>query len=288
MKKTDTIDFYRENWPLIVKFLQVDKTHCVHHGYYGKGVRTHIQAVLNMNDFVGQLLGLDSKTRQGDPVLDAGCGIGGTAIHLAKKYPNVHFTGITIISEHVELAKSLAAENQVDINTDFLLEDFMQTGFPSDKFNAVYMIESASYSPEKHLLIREMYRILKPGGTLVIVDCFRTGVQLNQLLNSFYVLFCKGWRLPDLMALKELKDSLETEGFHEIVSRDLTRNVRRTILRGDVLSVPYLVPMVLKKVIRRKNYQMEKDPELLAVASVLSTALGLKKGITYNAVSATK
>jgi ubiquinone/menaquinone biosynthesis C-methylase UbiE len=288
VKKTDTVDFYRKNWPIIERLLQVDKTHCIHHGYYEKGVRTHIQSVLTMNDFVGRLLGLDSKEKQINQILDAGCGIGGTVIHLAKKYPHSNFTGITIISEHIEKAKDLAKENQVDSNTDFLLEDFMHTSFSSNKFNAVYLIESASYSAKKHILLREMYRILKPGGTLVIIDCFRTDVQLNQFLNAIYVLFCKGWGLPNLIALKELQNSLKAEGFHEIVTRDLTKNVRRTIIRGDVLSIPYLVSMMIRKIIHGKNFQMEEDPEFLAAVSLLSTILGLKKGITYNAVSAMK
>lgn len=288
MKKRDAIDFYQKNWPFIVKLLQVDKTHCIHHGCYEKGIRTHIQSVLNMNDLVGRLLELDSKKKQINQVLDAGCGIGGTVIHLAKKYPKINFTGITIISEHIEMAKDLAKENQVDVNTDFILEDFMETGFSSNQFDAIYLIESASYSPKKQILIREMYRILKPGGTLVIIDCFRTDVQFNQFLNNIYVLFCKGWALPNLIALDKLKDSLKTEGFHEIITSDLTKNVRRTIIMGDVLSIPYLVKMVMRKIIQGKSYQIEEDPELLAAASLLSTIIGLKKGITYNAVTAIK
>lgn len=288
MKKRDAIDFYQKNWPLIVKLLQVDKTHCIHHGYYEKGIRTHIQSVLNMNNLVGRLLELDSKKKQVNQVLDAGCGIGGTMIHLAKKYPNINFTGITIVTEHIEMAKDLAKENQVDVNTDFILEDFMETGFSSNQFDAIYLIESASYSPKKQILIREMYRILKPGGTIVIIDCFRTDVQFNQFLNNIYVLFCKGWALPNLIALDKLKDSLKTEGFHEIITSDLTKNVRRTIIMGDVLSIPYLVKMVMRKIIQGKSYQIEEDPELLAAASLLSTIIGLKKGITYNAVTAIK
>ena len=50
MKKTDTIDFYHKNWPLIVKLLKTDKTYCIHHGLYDKGIHTHIQSVENMNN----------------------------------------------------------------------------------------------------------------------------------------------------------------------------------------------------------------------------------------------
>ena len=286
MRHRDPNDFYRKNWPLIVKLLQVDKTHCIHHGYYEKGIRTHIQSVLNMNDFVGRLLELDSKDKKIKKILDAGCGIGGTAIYLAKKYPNINFTGITITPEHLDMAKNLAKEKQV--NTDFILKDFINTGFPSNQFDAIYLVESSCYAPKKQILIREMYRILKPGGLLVIIDVFLTNVHLNPFLKNVYVWFCKGWGLSNLITLAEFRDYLKTEGFHEIVTRNLIKNVTRTILRGDVLSIPYLFSIIINKIILGKNYQIEEDLKFSGTVPVLTTILGIKKGITYNAVTAIK
>jgi cyclopropane fatty-acyl-phospholipid synthase-like methyltransferase len=288
MKKRESIDFYQKNWSLIVKLLQVDKTHCIHHGFYEKGVHSHIKSVLNMNDFVARLLKLDSKKEQIIQVLDSGCGIGGTIIHLAKKHPKINFVGITIVPEHIEMAKNLAKEFKVNGNTDFLLEDFMETSFSSNQFDAIYMLESAVYSQKKQALIHEMNRILKPGGTLVIIDCFKTNVKLNQFLNNMYILFCKGWGLPDLIKLEEMKDTLKSEGFNEIKTKSLTKNVRRTIIFGNVLSIPYLFSMIVRKIIKGKNYQIREDKELLASTFLLSAIIGLKKGITYNAVTAVK
>jgi len=288
MKNNNSLDFYQKNWPLIVKLLQVDKTHCIHHGYYEKGIHSHIKSVQNMNDFVARLLKLDSKKKQISQVLDAGCGIGGTVIHLAKKYPKINFIGITNVPEHIDIARNLAKENQVEINTDFLLEDFMETSFSSNKFNAIYLIESAGYSQKKQALIHEMNRILKPGGTLFIIDCFRTDLQFNQFLKKIFILFCKGWGLPNLIKLEEMKDNLKTEGFNEIKTRNLTKNVRRTIIFGNVISIRYIFSIIIRKIIDGKNYKMGEDQDLLALTFLLSAILGLKKGITYNAVIAVK
>lgn len=288
MKDRNNIDFYQKNWPLIVKLLKIDKTHCIHHGYYEKGIRTHIQAVLNMNDFVGQLLELNKEDKQTKKILDAGCGIGGTVIHLAKKYPHINFTGITVTSEHIEMAKNLAKEKKVFKNTDFILKDFTNTGYPSNQFDAIYLIESYCYAPKKQILINEMYRILKPGGILIIIDVFLTNVKLNPFLKNIYIWFCKGWGLPNLITSAKFKDSLKSAGFHEIDSRNLTKNVIRTIVRGDVLSIPYLFSMIIKKIILGKSYQIKKDPKFLGVVPIFLTILGIKKGITYNAITAIK
>lgn len=288
MRIVDIIDFYKKNWPLIVKLLKVDKSYCIHHGYYEKGIHTREESVLNMNNFVGRLLELDLKDKQVKHVLDAGCGIGGTVVHLAKKYPDINFTGITIIPEHIEMAKNYAKINHVDINTEFFLSDFMKTSFSSCLFDAIYLIESASYSIDKQVLIHEMYRILKSGGTLVIIDCFRTNVKLNQFLNNIYELFCKGWGLPNVITIDKLKDFLRTEGFNKISNKDLTRNIRRAILMGNILGIPCIIKILMRKIIHGKSYQISEDPEFLAVVSLLSTIIGLKKGFTYNAVTASK
>lgn len=288
MKKRNSVDFYQKNWQIIVNLLQVDKTHCIHHGLYEKGIHSHVQSVLNMNDFIGRLLKLDSKKEKISQVLDAGCGIGGTVIYLSKKYSNINFSGITIVPEHIKMARDLAKTNQVEINTDFKLEDFMGTSFSSNQFDAIYFIESACYSEKKHVLIQEMNRILKPGGTLVIIDCFRTHVKLNKFLNKLFILFCKGWGLPDLIKLEEMKDSLKTEGFIKIKTRNLTKNLKLTILFGNALSIPYLFSIIVRKIIKGKYYQIEEDPYLLASTFLISAIIGLKKGITYNSIVAIK
>jgi len=288
MVDRNSIDFYRNNWSLLVKLLQIDQTHCIHHGYYEKGIRTHVQSVLNMNDFIGRLLKLDSEIKQCKKILDAGCGIGGTVVYFAKKFPDIKFTGINIVPDHIEMAKNLAKEKKVLSNTDFFVKDFVDTDLSSNHFDAIYLMESSCYALQKQMLIREMYRILKPGGILVITDVFRTLVELNPILTNIYDSFCKGWGLSDLIDIEEFIFYLEKEGFHNIVNKAVTKHVTRTILRGDVLSIPYLVSMMSKKIFLGKKYQMTKDSQFPGISPVLTSMLGIKKAITYNAVTAMK
>lgn len=288
MVDRNSIDFYRDDFTLIEKLLQVDQTHCIHHGYYEKGIRTHVQSVLNMNDFIGRLLKLDSEIKQCKKILDAGCGIGGTVVYFAKKFPDIKFTGINIVPDHIEMAKNLAKEKKVLSNTDFFVKDFVDTDLSSNHFDAIYLMESSCYALQKQMLIREMYRILKPGGILVITDVFRTLVELNPFLTNIYDSFCKGWGLSDLIDIEEFIFYLEKEGFHNIVNKAVTKHVTRTILRGDVLSIPYLVSMMSKKIFLGKKYQMTKDSQFPGISPVLTTMLGIKKAITYNAVTAMK
>jgi len=288
MVDRNSIDFYRDDFTLIEKLLQVDQTHCIHHGYYEKGIRTHVQSVLNMNDFIGRLLKLDSEIKQCKKILDAGCGIGGTVVYFAKKFPDIKFTGINIVPDHIEMAKNLAKEKKVLSNTDFFVKDFVDTDLSSNHFDAIYLMESSCYALQKQMLIREMYRILKPGGILVITDVFRTLVELNPFLTNIYDSFCKGWGLSDLIDIEEFIFYLEKECFHNIVNKAVTKHVTRTILRGDVLSIPYLISMMSKKIFLGKKYQMMKDSQFPGISPVLTTMLGIKKAITYNAVTAMK
>jgi ubiquinone/menaquinone biosynthesis C-methylase UbiE len=288
MRDENSKDFYQKNWPLIVKFMRVDKSNCIHHGYYEKGIHTHIQSVHNMNDFVGRLLEINSNNKQGKKILDAGCGIGGTAIYLAKKYPHINVTGITVVPEHIEMANILAKENNVAINTEFIVKNFINTNFPSNQFDAIYLLESSCYALNKQILLREMYRILKTKGILIIIDVFRTNVQLNPLLKNVYLWFCKGWGLTNLIKLAVFEDSLKIQGFHKIKTRDLSKNVMRTILRGDVLSIPYLFSTILTKIIQRRSYKIEENSKFFGIVPILTTILGIKKGISYNAITAIK
>ncbi|MBU0496594.1 MAG: methyltransferase domain-containing protein [Candidatus Thermoplasmatota archaeon] len=288
MRSGTSSDLYRDNWSVIVKLLQVDKTHCIHHGLYEKGVFGHVSAVRHMNDFVGCLLGLDMQQCGIKKVLDAGCGVGGVSIYLAQKYPDVRVVGITNVVEQVRMAEGLAQEEGVGASTEFLVGDFCDSGFSSNGFDGVFLVESLGYVADQMRLVREMYRVLKPGGTLVVIDVFRTPVQLHGFLLMLYDCFCKCWGLSGVWRLEELVGILKEEGFCDIGIRDLTGNVVLGIVRGSVFGVPYLVSLMGSKVVRGKSFSMGEDPRFVAVESFFCMMLGIAKGITYTAVTATK
>ncbi|MFH1101240.1 MAG: methyltransferase domain-containing protein [Methanobacteriota archaeon] len=288
MSTQNVIDYYEKNWPMFVKLWQVDKTYCIHYGYYEKGVHSHIQSVYNMNDFIDRLLELRLKQGETKSVLDAGSGIGGTVVHLAKKYPSIDFTGITVIPHHVQMAEQFATENHVSSNTRFFIKDYLDTDFPSNYFDAIFSIEAINYTSKGREFVHEMQRILKPRGKLVVIDAFRTDVQLNQFLNTFYIWFCKGRSIPGLMGIEEFKTLLKEGGFTEIEDKNLSNNVQRSVIRGNLMSIPYLLSTVLKKIIRGRKYLAANDPSFPTAVSIFSSLIGLKKGVTYNAIIATK
>jgi len=101
-------------------------------------------------------------------ILDVGCGIGGSVRHMAKRWPKTaHVTGITISKAQVERAVSLTSAQGIE-NAVFLECDALNMEFPDASFDIVWAVESEMHMPDKDYFIREMARVLKPGGMLVI------------------------------------------------------------------------------------------------------------------------
>jgi MPBQ/MSBQ methyltransferase len=110
----------------------------------------------------------ESSDKELIKILDVGCGIGGSARHMAKRWPmTARVTGITISKAQVERATALAREQDV-ANAEFLECDALDMGFPDASFDVVWAVESEMHMPDKDHFIHEMVRVLKPHGMLVI------------------------------------------------------------------------------------------------------------------------
>ncbi len=139
----------------------------IHLGHYGLPPRrkNFIQA---KEDFVHEMVhwgGLD-QLPPGTTVLDVGCGIGGSARLLARDYGFV-VTGITISPAQVQRAQELTPP---DLPVQFQVADALQLPFPDASFDVVWSIEAGPHMPDKMQYAREMLRVLKPGGILVVAD----------------------------------------------------------------------------------------------------------------------
>lgn len=141
-------------------------------------------------------------------VLDVGSGVGGTSRCLAKEF-GCHVTGIDLTDEYCRAATLLTDKVGLSELIEYRQGDATNLPFDDGAFDVVWTEHVAMNIPDKHRLYKEMYRVLKPGGTLAIYDVLAgpTGP----------VLFPVPWaRTPEssfLVRPSELRHLLEEAGF---------------------------------------------------------------------------
>jgi len=198
-----TVPFY--------KFFYHGDSNALHYGFWDDNTKNHQEALLNVNKFLAETVGMKSD----DVVLDAGCGVGGSAIWLAKSY-GTKIIGITISDKQLNKAKNLSLKNKLDSIINFYKRDFLNSGFDNESFSVVWAIESVCHAEDKKDFLKEAYRLLKNGGRLVIDDGFLLRQPKDKNEEKDYNASLEGMALSNLALESEFKKSLEEVGFKNI------------------------------------------------------------------------
>ena len=194
-----------------------------HWGLFEKGTKTWREASVNMNNYVGKHLKLNHDDEM--EILDAGCGMGAVCLHLADIFPNVSFTGLTLAPNELVLARELSKRLKLD-NVKFFKKNYLNTEFSDNYFDGIFALESLSYAKYKNLFIDEMYRILKPGGKLIIIDGFRKDMSPKSIIYKLYMHhFKKNRGGADIIMKEKILKQLKSKGFQITYCRDLSMNI---------------------------------------------------------------
>lgn len=147
----------------------------------------------------------------GTTLLDVGCGIGGSSRILARDY-GFAVTGVTISPQQVKRAQALTP---ADLSAHFQVDDAMALSFPDASFDVVWSIEAGPHMPDKAIFAKELLRVLKPGGILVVADWnqrddrakplnFWEKPVMRQLLDQ--------WAHPAFASIEGFAEQLEATG----------------------------------------------------------------------------
>ena len=155
--------------------------------------------------------------------LDIGCGCGLPAIEIVKQ-KDCFLEGITINSLQEEKATTLAEVSGLSNRASFCVGDASALPYADYQFNGALLLESIHHIGHQEALA-ETWRVLKPGGTVLIAD----GVVLkDEVDDADKSMLAETFVAKSLLTESEIKVQLQQAGFTDIEVIDLTQAIQPT------------------------------------------------------------
>ncbi len=214
----------------------------MHFGYFSPWKTNLFKRDSMLNEMNRQVLNRLKLPLQKGLLADLGCGMGGTMRYALKRTKGLSAFGITLS----EFQLTEGNKRLKNLKGTILRGNFNNTSFSSDSFDGAIAIESFCHSGHSNQSFKEAFRILKPGGSLIIADAFlkKDPEKLCYGGKLSYEKLCAHWSLERLGTIHQVVSELKEVGFTEVNVEDISFHVA-----PSVLHVPFaIVGFILKKI----------------------------------------
>ena len=198
---------------------------------------------------------LDQINRD-DHVLEVGCGTGGTACYLAKRY-DCEVTGIDIAKGMIENAKKRVRKEGLGDKVRLVRADGRRLPFRDETFDCVIAEAATDWKIKE--MVKERARVTKCGGYVGIADAFWKRKPPEELAERLR----RAEGHVETLALDEWREALVEVGLKETKIINLNYNYRSEMVKifvYYVLHLPQMLPSLgknpsaLRRFLLKKNY----------------------------------
>lgn len=194
----------------------------IHHGLW-EGDESPRAAARQLTERLATEIGV----QHGDRVVDIGCGMGGSSIHLAK-HQQCQVTGVTLSPFQQRWATMSSFLNGTARRTQFLCQDAETTEFAEARFDVAWSIECTEHLFDKPAFFRRMAKWIRPGGRVGICAWLAGHEPLEESARQKVFDVCEGFFCPSLGTMADYQHWLTDAGFQMRRTLDWTDQVSKT------------------------------------------------------------
>jgi arsenite methyltransferase len=188
-----------------------------------------------------------AELKPGEVVLDLGCGAGFDCFLAARQVGETgRVIGVDMTPEMISKARNNAAKGGFT-NTEFRLGEIEYLPVADGSVDVIISNCVINLSPDKPQVFKEAYRVLKPGGRLVISDVVATAELPPKIKNNMGVLYSSC--VSGAATIRELESILQQSGFTQITiePKDESKEFIKDWVPGANIA-DYIVSAVIKAI----------------------------------------
>ncbi|WP_125591075.1 demethylmenaquinone methyltransferase [Companilactobacillus jidongensis] len=170
-------------------------------------------------------------------ILDLCCGTADWTILLGKRFPLAKVSGMDFSQEMLKIGQSKVGKSGLE-NVELLAGDAMNLTFLDNSFDVVTIGFGLRNVPDANAVLKEIYRVLRPGGQIVCLEAYKVEtpvirlgwqVYFNKLMPMMGKLFVSKKNeyqyLDDsvnkFVSITQLIDMYHQAGFENVKVKDL-------------------------------------------------------------------
>lgn len=197
----------------------------IHHGFW-EGEESQARAQLKLVE----QLAARARVPRGARVLDVGCGLGGSALWLAREL-DCAVMGITISPVQARMAAERARAEGLSSRVRFEVADANELRPAAGAFDVVWVVECSEHLADKARFVEACARALRPGGALALCAWLVAGGGLSSAHARLVEAVCRGMLCPGLGSMRDYEGWMTSAGFGRVEAEDVTRHVAQTWAR---------------------------------------------------------